>query len=82
MEVTSTTLFEEDSSSKGREMSGWQDGGVVCARQGRGMDRVILKQAGDKEWRCSRGLSFDSMESWSMLAREAKARYQHTERWA
>lgn len=42
---------------------------------GRKMERGILKQSGDKEWRCSRRLALDSMENWSMMAGEAEAEY-------
>lgn len=59
-------LYARDAQETGR---GW------WSTMGRKMERGILKQSGDKEWRCSRRLALDSMESWSMMAGEAEAEY-------
>lgn len=53
----------------------WEMGRGWWSTMRRKMERGILKQSGDKEWRCSRGLALDSMESWPMMAGEAEAGY-------
>lgn len=76
--------------SGGQSESGWWCGSVLekPSSQGEasgpwweGRCRAIPKQSGDKEWRYSRGLALDSIQRWPMLAGEAEARQENTERW-